>query len=58
MKTSWSSARVEILSRAEIILGYMDTKTRVENKNVLTLAELRHAICSIFISHDINENHW
>ena len=53
MKTSWSSARVEILSRAEIILGYMDTKTRVENKNVLTLAELRHAICSIFISHDI-----
>ena len=40
MQTSRNSARVEILSRAEICLGYMNTSTRVENKNI-SEADLR-----------------
>ena len=51
--TSWNSDQVEISSRAEIILGYMDTSTRVENKNISTRAELKNTICSMFIRHDI-----
>ena len=40
MQTSRNSARVEILSQAEICLGYMNNSTRVENKNI-SEADLR-----------------
>ena len=53
MSPSWNSARVEISSLTEIILGYMDTSTRVENKNNSTRAELKNTNCSMFVSHDI-----
>ena len=39
--------------RAEIILGYMDTSTRVEDKNISTRAELKNTIFSMFIRHDM-----
>ena len=46
-------SRVEVSSRAETILGYMDTSTRVENKNISAPAELKNAVCIMFIRHDI-----
>ena len=53
MQTSLNSARVEISSGAEICLGYMNTSTRVENKNISTRAKIKNTICSMFIRHDI-----
>ena len=44
---------MEILSRAEIILGYMDTSTRVKDKIIPTRDELKNTIFSMFIRHDI-----
>ena len=40
-------------TRAETISGYMDTSTRVEDKNISTWAELKNIIFSMFIRHDI-----
>ena len=52
MHTSWNSPRVEISSRAEICLGYMNASTRVENKNISSQVEIKNTICSVFILHD------
>ena len=38
---------------AEIILGYMDISTRVENKSISSRAELKNTISSMFIRHNI-----
>ena len=35
----------------EIFLGYMNTLTRAENKNISTRAEIKNTICNIFIHH-------
>ena len=45
---SWYSSQVEISSRAELFLGYMNTSTRVKNKNISARAEIKNTICSKF----------
>ena len=53
MLTSLNSARAAISSRTEFFLCYMNSSTRVENKNISTRNEIKNIICSMFLRRDI-----